>query len=73
MKREREKQQRKEAIMMGQTTRVKLQKKNQKNNYYHRRWNDRQQVCNLLEISQSWSSSRHDRSFLNHGTANAKN
>ncbi|XP_066914272.1 eukaryotic translation initiation factor 3 subunit D-like [Clytia hemisphaerica] len=44
MKREREKQQRKEAIMMGQTTRVKLQKKNAKNNYYHRRWNDRQQV-----------------------------
>lgn len=44
LKREREKQQRKEDIMRGQmTNRNKQQKKNQKNMHY-RRWNDRQQV-----------------------------
>lgn len=44
LKREREKQQRKEAIMMGQTTqRNKQQRKNQKH-FQYRRWNDRQQI-----------------------------
>jgi len=44
LKREREKQQRKEAFMMGQTqTRGKQQRKSQKN-FHYRRWNDRQQT-----------------------------
>merc|ERR1711962_1142006 len=45
LKREREKQQRKEALMMGQTqTRGKQQRKNQKQFQYRGRWNDRQQT-----------------------------
>merc|ERR1712121_350985 len=44
IKREREKQQRKEAFMMGQTQqRGKQQRKSQKN-FQYRRWNDRQQI-----------------------------
>jgi len=44
LKREREKQQRKEALMMGQVqTRGKQQRKNQKQ-FQYRRWNDRQQT-----------------------------
>jgi len=51
LKREREKQQRKEAFMMGQVqTRGKMQRKNQKNMPY-RRWNDRQQIQKLRNAS----------------------
>lgn len=44
LKREREKQQRKEALMMGQTqTKGRLPRKTNQKNYNYRRWNDRYQ------------------------------
>ncbi|XP_047143474.1 eukaryotic translation initiation factor 3 subunit D isoform X1 [Hydra vulgaris] len=58
LKREREKQQRKEAFMMGQTQiRGKQQRKNQKN-FQFRRWNDRQQIQKhrnaSVDIKDNW-------------------
>ena len=52
MKREREKQQRKEAAMMGQAQpRGKLPRKtNQKNFTNYRRWNDRNQVFYCVQF-----------------------